>query len=313
MPDALALVQVKKTYQQGTKSLDVIDNLNLTIGQGSVFSFLGPNGSGKTTILKLISGLIKPTEGSIFLNGYDLSRHHAAAMRQIGVVLEGTRNIYWQLSAWENLMYYGRLKGCYGKKLQQRATMLLHDLDLWHERNEKAGDFSRGIQQKVAIACALIADPSILLLDEPTLGLDLHSSKILKSWLQQLAKEYNKTIILASHQLDTAEQLCDRVGVLYKGKLIAEQSITELRSAFKRDSYQIKVMGILNKEQSVLFQGFTIKTDDETTILSGSLESPNDLFTIIEKIKSLGLSLFSAHKLDNNLEEIICFLTRQQA
>lgn len=312
MPDALALVNVKKMYQQGNKSLQVINDISLTIQPGNVFSFLGPNGSGKTTILKLIAGLIKPSHGKIYINGCDLDRDYPAAMRQIGAVLEGARNIYWQLSAWDNLMYFGRLKGCYSNELQKRATMLLHDLDIWQERHEKVGDFSRGLQQKVAIACSLIADPSILLLDEPTLGLDLQASRTLKSWLSQLAKEYNKTIILASHQLDTAEQLCDKIGILHKGKLIAEKSIIELRGILKKNDYQIKILGILNQEQTILFQGFTIKTDADKTILHGSLPTPNDLYPIIEKIKGLGLSLFSANKLDNNLEDIICYLTANQ-
>ena len=135
-------------------------------------------------------------------NGYNVAREHSIAMQQLGAVLEGTRNVYWRLTAWENLMYFGRLRGYYGKKLAIRAEQILRELDLWDRRKDLVRTFSRGMQQKVAIACSLITDPPIVLLDEPTLGLDIQASRTVKEWITLLAREQNKTVVLTTHQLD---------------------------------------------------------------------------------------------------------------
>ncbi len=140
-----------------------VDNLSLSIPRGQVFGLLGPNGAGKTTTIKMICGLIIPTTGQVLLNGSEIQRHHAEAMRQIGAVLEGTRNIYWRLSAWQNLMYFGRLKGCASKDIVVRGEQILRELDLWERRYDPVRLFLRGMQQKVAIACVLISDPAIVL------------------------------------------------------------------------------------------------------------------------------------------------------
>src|SRR5690348_15127347 len=168
-PVCIELENISKTYRGPKKTtITAVDNLTLAIGGSQVFGVLGTNGAGKTTTIKMACGLITPTTGTIRLNGYDVVHQRRQAMHQIGAVLEGTRNIYWRLSAWQNLMYFGRLKGCWGKELAREAERLLRELDLWERRRDPIRTFSRGMQQKVAIACSLIADPPIVLLDEPT-------------------------------------------------------------------------------------------------------------------------------------------------
>ena len=135
-------------------------------------------------------------------------------MHQIGAVLEGTRNIHWALSAWDNLIYYGHLKGVSGRKLADRAEKLLREMELWDRRNDLVRVFSRGMQQKIAVACALVADPPIILLDEPTLGLDVQAARTVKSLVGRLSNEYGKTVVLTTHQLDMAQTICDRM-VMY--------------------------------------------------------------------------------------------------
>lgn len=310
MAVAIELKRLSKTFDQGNKEpFQAVNSLDLSISTGQVFGFLGPNGAGKTTTLKMMCGLITQTKGSIRLNGYDIITDRHNAMRQIGVVLEGARNIYWQLSASENLLYYGRLKGYSGKDLHNRATILLHDLELWDRRHELVGDFSRGTQQKVAIACALVANPPIVLFDEPTLGLDVQAARTVKKWITRLAQQEGKTIVLTTHQLDIAEQLCERVAIMNKGRLITHKPIDELLNLFKQELYQIKVAGYLSQEQSRLFNEFTINQQDDKTILSGILSNPQELYLVIEKMKAQGLSLLSASKVNNNLEEVFVQLT----
>src|SRR5437667_7543916 len=161
-------------------------------------------------------------------------------MRQIGAVLEGTRNVYWRLSAWENLMYFGHLKECFGKELKIRAEQLLRELDLWDRRGDVLRTFSRGMQQKVAIACALVSNPSIVLLDEPTLGLDVQAALTVKEWVAKLAHEQGKTIVLTTHQLDLAQDVCDSVAIMRKGCLITYRPLAELLHLFHQHYSLIK-------------------------------------------------------------------------
>ncbi|MEZ4364251.1 MAG: ABC transporter ATP-binding protein, partial [Kofleriaceae bacterium] len=190
MTHAIELTGLTKTFDQ----VQAVSDLTLRVEPGQVLGFLGPNGAGKTTTIKAICGLIKPTAGEIRLNGFDVARQRRQAMRQFGAVLEGSRSVYWRMSAWDNLLYFGRLKGASGSQLKERAETMLRELELWDRKDDLVGSFSRGMQQKVSIACALAADPPIVLLDEPTLGLDLDASRVVKAWVQRLVREHGKTV-----------------------------------------------------------------------------------------------------------------------
>lgn len=147
------------------------------------------------------------------------------------------------MSAWENLLYFGRLKGLRTGEIRPRAERLLRDLDLWDRRHEQVGSFSRGMQQKVAVAAALIADPPILLLDEPTLGLDVASARTFKDWIIELARDQKKTIVLTTHQFDVAQELADRIAVIRSGEIIADLPTAELRAQHAEDRYEIRLAG----------------------------------------------------------------------
>src|SRR5215472_5813562 len=162
---AIELTGLTKRYRRGKDWFAAVNDVPLSVPTGQVIGLLGPNGAGKTTTIKMSCGLIVPTAGTIRINGHDVGRRRADAVRQIGAVLEGSRNVYWPLTAWQNLMYFGRLKGLSGTEIKPRARRLLTDLGLWDRRNETVGSYSRGMQQKVAIAAALITDPPIILLD----------------------------------------------------------------------------------------------------------------------------------------------------
>src|SRR5260370_30921752 len=135
------------------------------------------------------------------------SPERSHAVRQLGAVLEGSRNVYWPLTGWQNLMYFGRLKGLRGHEIKPRAEQLLADLGLWDRRNETVGSYSRGMQQKVAIAAALITDPPIILLDEPTIGLDVEAARTVRDSIAHLAADEGKTTVLTTHQLGLAQEL----------------------------------------------------------------------------------------------------------
>ncbi|EGO65807.1 ABC transporter ATP-binding protein [Acetonema longum] len=304
---------LSKTYRKNNGTVfTAVDNVNLAIHRGEVFGFLGANGAGKTTTIKMMCGLVAPTSGRILLNGCDTGPERGNAMRQIGVVLEGTRNIYWPLSAWQNLMYFGRLKGCSGRALNERSEQLLRELELWDRRNDIVRNFSRGMQQRIAIACALIADPPILILDEPTLGLDVEATQIMKALLQRLAREYQKTVIITSHQLDVVQELCDRVAIIHKGRIIADRSLAELLALFGQGCYQIKAKGNFANLEKNLPGDFSVTEENGTVLLTGPISSQAELYGLLLKIREQGMTLIAASPIEPDLEEVFLKLVKNK-
>lgn len=312
MNQALELRNLVKIYhKRGMPPFRAVDGLSLFIPRGQIFGFLGPNGAGKTTTIKMICGLIRPTSGTITVDGHDVETEHAQVMRSIGAVLEGTRNIYWQLSAWDNLMYFGRLKGVFGDELVQRAEELLKKLQLWNRRDDSVGGFSRGMQQKVAIACALISDPSVILLDEPTLGLDVQAAQTVKELVDELARTHNKTVILTTHQLDIAEQLCDRIAIIGSGKIITDKPITELLELFHEEMFEIILDGLLPAQVEFL-HGCDVYEQDGATVIVLPAASMSELYRVMQIIQEHKLSLRSISKTRQTLEHVFVRLLEEQ-
>jgi ABC-2 type transport system ATP-binding protein len=226
------------------------------------------------------------------------------AMSQIGAVLEGTRNIQWALTAWDNLIYYGHLKGLWGKKLADQAEKLLREMELWDRRNDLVRIFSRGMQQKIAVACALIADPPIILLDEPTLGLDVQAARTVKNLVGRLSQEFGKTVVLTTHQLDMAQALCDRIAIINKGQVIADQPTGKLLGLFRENYYQIKVGGRLPSGTASTFENMTIEEKEDHTLLTVQINDQASLYHLLDQIRDLDLTLLSVNQTEPNLEEV---------
>ncbi|MED7931219.1 ABC transporter ATP-binding protein [Nonomuraea sp. LP-02] len=293
------------TKVYGSAQVRAVDEVSLHVPAGSVFGFLGPNGAGKTTTIKMLAGLLTPTSGRVRLGGFDVTRQRSAAMAQFGAVLEGSRNVYWSLSAWQNLMYFGRLKGMRKAQVAERAEDLLTDLGLWERRDERVGGFSRGMQQKVAIAAALIAGPPIVLLDEPTLGLDVEATRTVKHWITEQARELGTTILLTTHQLDVAQELCDRVAVMRKGRLVADLPTRELLASFReRDRYEIRVEGTAPP-------GFDAVTRDGVATISVRVSHPGEVYDVVERLRSQGAVLESLTQVRPGLEDVFLALVNE--
>ena len=309
--NAIELEGLTKTFRRrGSAPVRAVVDLSLSIPRGQIFGFLGPNGAGKTTTIKMMCGVVIPDSGMVTLLGHDVRRNRGTAMRQIGAVLEGARTTYWRLSAMENLMYFGRLKGVRGKYLKPRAERLLKELDLWERRNDDVKEFSRGMQQKVAISAALMSDPPIVLLDEPTLGLDVESAQTVREWISQLAKVENKTVLLTTHQLAMAQELCDRIAIINEGRLIADRSVDELLSLFRRDYYTIRVGGQFNGQGS-LPEGLILEHGDSETTISGDIADQNRLHQVLRCIRAKGLPLLSVQRSEPSLEHIFVELLQE--
>jgi ABC-2 type transport system ATP-binding protein len=311
-PAGIEVSLLNKIYKTNGKILQAVDNLSLTAQVGQVFSFLGPNGAGKTTTIKMICGLITPTSGQIRLNGYDIARQPRQALSQIGVVLEGARNIYWRLSAWENLLYFGRLRGCPTKELKERAEGLLKELELWDRRNDEARLFSRGMQQKVAIAAALVNDPPIILLDEPTLGLDVQSAKIVEGWIEKLAHHQNKTVLITTHQLDMVQDISDHVAIIKKGKLIADEPVANLLKLFHLKTYDIKVEGILEQKRLPWLKDFMLSVNEDGTTTIRNIPDQSVVYDLLDKLRDADSVLLGVTRAALDLEEVFIHLLGQE-
>ncbi|MDJ1133693.1 ABC transporter ATP-binding protein [Streptomyces iconiensis] len=307
---AIEISGLTKIY--GSSETKSVDDVSLSVPAGTVFGFLGPNGAGKTTTIKILAGLLAATSGHTLLNGYDVTRRRSAAMQQFGAVLEGSRNVYWNLSAWQNLLYFGRLKGMRTAEARSRAEELLKGLGLWERRSESVGGYSRGMQQKVAVAAALIADPPIVLLDEPTIGLDVEATRTVMEWVRTLSRDRGKTVLLTTHQMNVVEELCDRVAVIREGKVIADLRTEELLSQFReRDKYEVRIEGDLPDE--ALPDGFTAKAHEGTTTISGRVSDPQEVYALVDRLRDRRAVVQSLAQVQPDLEDVFMGLIKAPA
>ncbi|MCH7575529.1 MAG: ABC transporter ATP-binding protein [Candidatus Marinimicrobia bacterium] len=309
---AIQIADLSKSFpRKGHPPTVAVDRLSFTIPEGQIFGILGPNGAGKTTTIKMICGLIHPDNGEVRIGPYDLQTQRRQAMSLIGAVLEGTRNIYWRLSAWENLMYFARLKGVLARHAAARAKMLLGELGLWDRRKEAVRTYSRGMQQKVAIACALVADPQVVLLDEPTLGLDVQAARTVRKWVAQLSHEQGKTVVLTTHQLPMAQDLCDQIAIMREGKLLANEPTQKLLTLFDEEVYNIRLQGKLPEQAVSDLPGFSANYSDGQTVLTGPVRQGQDLYALLDRFRSAGLPLVSVTRERADLEGIFLKLMDQ--
>lgn len=210
-----------------------LDHVDLKIRTGELFGLLGPNGAGKTTLVKCLSTILIPDEGTAIINGFDIRKQTTLVRASLGMVIGGERTLYWKLTARDNLLYFASLYKMPRKKIKERVDELLGKMNLLDRADERLEDYSTGMRQKVAIARALLHDPSILLLDEPTLGLDPTFSRQIRNQIRELSKKEGKTVLLATHYMEEADELCDRIAIINEGKIVAADTPDRLKAMVK--------------------------------------------------------------------------------
>ena len=223
-----------------------VNEVSYSVRKGEIYGILGPNGAGKTTTIRMTIGIIAPDKGEAYIMGYNVHKEPVKARSFVGVVPE-VSNPYLDLTVWENLMLVGGLY-CIPKQVKvERARKLLEALKIYDVRNRKAKALSKGMRRRLLLAMALISDPDILFLDEPTAGLDVISARIIRSLLLEL-KRQGKTIVLTTHNINEAGMLCDRVAIMNKGKIVALGTPKELKIKFGE---YIRIILRFNKEINV--------------------------------------------------------------
>ncbi len=222
-----ALIQIHNlTKRYGDKT--AVNNVSLDVFGGEVFGFLGPNGAGKTTTIKMIVGLLQPTSGQVTVGGYDVNKQPLQAKAASGYVPD-TPNLYAKLTGRELLRFVGDLYNLNSTQAERRSEELLRMFDLISAADDTTDSYSHGMQQKTVLAAALMHDPKVLVLDEPTVGLDPKSARLIKDILRQMA-ERGAAVFLSTHILEIAERMCDRIGIINNGELIAVGTMDELRA-----------------------------------------------------------------------------------
>ncbi|MDD3794492.1 MAG: ABC transporter ATP-binding protein [Lachnospiraceae bacterium] len=218
-----------------------VNHLDLSINEGEIFGLLGPNGAGKTTTILMLLGLTEPTLGEATINGIDCTRNSIQVKRITGYLPDNV-GFYPDMTGRENLRFTGRLNGLDGKKMESKIDDLLERVGMTYAQHQKTGTYSKGMRQRLGIADVLMKDPKVIIMDEPTLGLDPEGMREFLTLIKQLSVEDGRTVLVSSHQLYQIQQICDRVGIFVSGSLVAAGKIEDLgRQLAKEGHYTLEV------------------------------------------------------------------------
>lgn len=298
--NAVVLDHLSKTYPGGKQA---VRQISLTLQEGEVFGFLGPNGAGKTTTVKLLNGMLSPSEGSCTVLGIDPYRSPEKAHALSGVLTEHAQ-MYDNLTAMQNLMFYAALFGIPAGEGKERAETLLRQLELIKDKDRKLSTYSTGMRQKLSLARALIHRPKALFLDEPTSGLDPESAQNVNQIIHELAEKEGVTIFLCTHQLRYAQEICTRYGLIEEGNLLASGTLEHLRSKIpSRIALQIRASNLpeefpLQRIGKALYE----------TTLSCEEEIPK----LVRKIVECGGNIYCVNEKKPSLEDIYFALTAKK-
>lgn len=229
------------------KNKYAVNNVSMKVNKGDVYGFLGPNGAGKTTSLKLMLGFLNPTNGDVFIYDKSVKNNKEKALDCVGAMIESPK-FYENLTGRKNLQVIAEL---YGEEVKNRIDEVLEIVEMGEAANKKVKEYSLGMKQRLGIARAFINDPEIIILDEPTNGLDPYGMKSIRELIIKLAKKYNKTFIVSTHLLNEVEQMCNKVGIIHNGNLIKEVDMEELK---------------LEKSEDVSFEDYFISLTKEERV-----------------------------------------------
>lgn len=301
--EAIEVMNLSKYYGK----LKAVDNISFKIEKGKICGILGPNGSGKTTTIKSICNLIIPNEGTINILGKDNKK----STQYISAVFEGTRNLYWRLTPRENLRYFAGIRGLGGKKVEKSIDEILDRFSLSDKKETIVNNLSRGMQQKVAIAMTLICDTDIILLDEPTLGLDVQSYMDIKDILVDISSHMDKTILLSTHNMNLVQDVCDNVIILNNGKIVANDSVENLMEMFKSMTYEIVFLENLSQENKdyLLSLNYGFYFTNNESIVEIDIADYSDIHKILDKLKEKEIFIKEIKQKDINFERIYLNIT----
>jgi len=244
------IIEVKNLTKR-FKEFTAVNNISFNVDKGDIFAFLGPNGAGKTTTIKMLTTLLKPTEGEIILNGFNSVENSSDVRNSFGIVFQGS-SLDDELSAFENMEFHGVLYGVPRKIREERIKQLLEMVDLWDRKDEFVKNFSGGMKRRLEIARGLLHHPKILFLDEPTLGLDPQTRNHIWTYIKGLNEKEGITVFLTTHYMDEAEKMANKIAIIDNGKIIVQGTADELKKETNTNSLEeafIKLTGYQIREE----------------------------------------------------------------
>jgi len=306
MEHAIEVKDLTKNYGEIT----AVNHINFEVRKGEIFGFLGPNGAGKTTTIRILTGVIKPDGGSATIMGYNIFKETLKAKQIISVVPE-MANAYIDLTAWQNLMFIGELYGVPKKERQERARRLLKEFGLYERRNHLARGFSKGMKQKLILGMALLTEPQVLFLDEPTTGLDVESARRIRDTIRQRNRD-GTTIFLSTHNMEEASQLCDRIAIINHGKIAAIDNPENLRmksSGLKSVEVSFNKPVSTNELSKIPNVTEARKVGDKIRLYT---DEPHSVInSLIDYTRSKGLTVISLNTLAPTLEDVFIKLIKE--
>jgi len=285
----------------------LVDQISFEVNEGEVFGFLGPNGAGKTTTIRMLVGLISPTKGKIEVAGYQVKTHFKQAMEEIGCIVENPE-LYGYLTGWENLVQFSRMLHI-TDELKINEVVKLVKLD---ERiHEKVRNYSLGMKQRLGIAQALLGDPKLLILDEPTNGLDPAGIRELREFIHMLVKQHNISVFISSHLLSEIEMICDRVGIINKGKMVRVSTVKELvEEAAERVEWKVSP---LSSAQELLTKDSSIQDLVQKDDVIQCRMSPEKIHDYIQLFMNESIQVNGVRTMSVTLEDLFMEMTGGEA
>ena len=337
MENSIETYNLTKTFQQGSwparllagsatraKSVVAVDHVNLKILPGECFGLIGPNGAGKTTLIKMLCTLIPPDEGIGRVNGFDIAKEQMAVKRSLGTLFSmGERGFFWRLSGFRNLEFYAAVYNLPRGRRVERIKEVLKIVGLNELADMPLQKYSGGIRRRLALARALLPDPPILLLDEATLQLDVASSREIRRFIRDtLSREQKKTILYTTHNVEETRQLCDRIAIMNKGKIVASGLPEEIRSVAKEGyDFDILVHSPADPQISTLHSmSYVLNLESElvdaregTYRLWLRLDNMNSLSEALAELARKGMKLIKITERESSMEDAVIQLTNTGA
>lgn len=301
---AIEISNLSKTFGKGDQAVQAVRDLNLQVEAGQVFGFLGPNGAGKSTTIRVLMDLIRPTQGEAFLFGIPTSS--LDSRNKVGALVEGA-DFYPFMSAWDNLVVLDRTSGSYQP---DRISELIESVGLSERARQRVGGFSTGMKQRLGLAAALLNDPVLLILDEPTNGLDPGGIQEMRTFIREQAHTFGKTVFLSSHMLNEVEQVCDRVAIINKGLLLMEGHVgTLLESDVSQIRLQVRPIGrackVITAHWGDVLDPAEILDDRWLTLTLPSDQTP----IVVAELVKANVQVFQVTHNRRSLEELFIAVT----
>ncbi len=305
MTALLTVDKLSKTYQATNKK--AVKDISFTVDHSDIVAFLGLNGAGKTTTLKMILNLVSPDHGKVYFEGKEMTNSNLLLLKNTGVLLEGSRNMFWSLSPIENFIYWGGQRGLSRKEAEHNGLQLLKKFGLLDKKDTTITSLSRGMQQIVGICCAMIAQPKLLILDEPTLGLDLKSAQIVINILKELSAN-DVGILITTHQLDFAQKVAKKILLINHGELVFSDNMKEsLARLNKQTIFELTFTRPLTSEEKEKLSLYCDLTLMHAALYQLVVKYQNNLAQVFDLLAKLPVRQIQTK--ERNLEDIFKYYT----